>query len=138
MAYKQLPIEEYLQTEKIKILPQEVKDEIRRVRTTYEPIDFDLFIELHVNQRIIKRTAKLKFPRSLFICPEEKIWYFNHYKQQFQYCGYFFSLEFLAEREAKEEAFKAEVLENRRIKKLEKQKSKQTVELKPKRKRITK
>ncbi len=128
----QLPIEEYLQTEKVKILPQEVKDEIRRVRTTYEPIDFDLFTELHVNQRIIKRTAKLKFPRSLFICPEEKIWYFNHYKQEFQYCGYFYSLEYLAEREAKE----AEVLENRRLKKLEKQKQKQIVEVKPKRKRI--
>lgn len=143
MAYKQLPIEDYLQTEKIKNLPQEIKDEIIRVRTTYEPLDFDLFTELHVKQRIIKRTVKLKFPRSLFVCPEEKIWYFNHHRQEFQYCGYFYSLDFLAERTAKEEAYKAEVLENRRKKKEAKQKTVEITQtrhesVKPKRKRIGK
>ena len=68
----------------------------------------------------------------------KKIIYFNFYKQQFDVVGFFHTEEFLTERTAKEEAYKAEVLENRRKKKEAKQKTVEVVTVKPKRKRIGK
>ena len=43
---KPIPIEEYLETSKVKDLPQEVKDEIKRVRTSYDFMPWDMFEEL--------------------------------------------------------------------------------------------
>lgn len=133
MTYTPPTIEQYLERPHIKELPQEVRDKIVEIRTTWEYVPFDIFRELHTTLRLVKRTKKLIKPRTLFT-DGEKIIYFNFYKQQFDVVGFFHTEEFLAERTAKEEAYKAEVLENRRKKKEAKQKP--TVITKPKRKRI--
>lgn len=135
MTYTPPTIEEYLEKEHIKELPQEVRDKIVEIRTTWEYVPFDIFRELHTTLRLVKRIKKLIKPRTLFT-DGEKIVYFNFYKQQFDVVGFFHSEEFLAERTAKEEAYKAEVLENRRKKKEAKQKTVEVVTVKPKRKRI--
>lgn len=115
-TYTPIPIEEYLKTSKVKDLPQEVKDEIRRVRTEYEYMSPSQFTELHVNLRIVKRVRKLKKPRSLFVCPEGKIWYFDFYHSAFNYCGYFYDETFLEQR-TKEEAEKRRLIEEARAEK---------------------
>jgi hypothetical protein len=132
MTYTPPTKEQYLERPHIKELPQEVKDKIVEIRTTWEYVPFDIFRELHTTLRLVKRIKKLIKPRTLFT-DGEKIIYFNFYKQQFDVVGFFHSEEFLAERTAKEEAYRAEVLENRRKKKEAKQKP---VVVKPKRKRI--
>lgn len=142
MTYTPPTIEEYLEKEHIKILPQKVKDTIVEIRTTWEYVPFDIFRELHTTLRLVKRIKKLTKARSLFT-DSEKIIYFNFYKQQFDVVGFFHSEQFLAERTAKEEAYKAEVLENRRKKKEAKQKTVEVTQtrhesVKPKRKRIVK
>lgn len=114
--YTPIPIEQYLKTSKVKDLPQEVKDEIRRVRTEYEYMSFEQFTELHVNLRIVRRVRKLKKPRRLFVCPEGKIWYFDFYHSAFNYCGYFYDETFLEQR-AKEEAEKRRLIEEARAEK---------------------
>lgn len=100
-TYKPIPIEEYLETSKVKDLPQEVKDEIKRVRTSYDFMPWDMFEELF-KQRLINKTIKLKHPRSLWVCEEGKIWFFNFYHSSFNFCGFFHTEEFLAERAKKE------------------------------------
>jgi hypothetical protein len=120
-SYLPPTIEQYLERECIKILPQEVKDKIVEIRTTWEYVPFDIFRELHTTLRLVKRIKKLVKPRSLYT-NREKIVYFNSYKQEFDTVGFFHSEDFLAEREAKEESYRAEVLENRRKKKEAKQK----------------
>lgn len=135
MTYTPPTIEEYLEKGHIKVLPQEVRDTIVEIRTTWEYVPFDIFRELHTTLRLVKRIKKLTKVRSLFT-DGEKIVYFNFYRQQFDVVGFFHSEEFLAERTAKEEAYRAEVLENRRKKKEAKQKIFEVV--KPKRKRIEK
>ena len=100
-TYKPIPIEEYLETSKVKDLSQEVKDEIKRVRTSYDFMPWDMFEELF-KQRLINRTIKLKHPRSLWVCEEGKIWFFNFYHSSFNFCGFFHTEEFLAERNKKE------------------------------------
>lgn len=37
---------------------------------------------------IIKRTRKLRKPRTLFVI-DDKVWYLEHYNRKFCYCGYF-------------------------------------------------
>jgi hypothetical protein len=76
-------------------------------------------------------------PRSLYT-NGEKIVYFNSFRQEFDVVGFFHTEEFLAERIAKEEAYRAEILENRRKKKEAKQKTVEAPIVKPKRKRIEK
>lgn len=114
--YTPIPIEEYLKTSKVKDLPQEVKDEIKRVRSEYEYMSPSQFAELHVNLRVVKRVRKLKKPRSLWVCPEGKIWYFDFYHSAFNYCGYFYPEEFLEQR-AKEEAEQRRLIEEARAEK---------------------
>ena len=130
-TYKPIPIEEYLETSKVKDLPQEVKDEIKRVRTSYDFMPWDMFEELF-KQRLINRTIKLKHPRSLWVCEEGKIWFFNFYHSSFNFCGFFHTEEFLAER-TKKETEERRLIEQARA---EKKKLKQEVPVKQKRKRI--
>ena len=89
MDKQPIPIEVYLEKSSIKNLPQEVKVEIVRVRNSYAYMSPEQFRELHTTIGIVQRTRKLKKPRTLWVCPEGKIWYFCFYTQAFQYCGYF-------------------------------------------------
>ena len=131
-----VPLEKYLEMPRIKDLPQETKDEIVRVRTTYEYMSFEMFKELK-KQRLLKVFRNLKKPHSFWVDEEGRIWYFDRYHKAFNYCAFFYSTQFLEERTAKEEAYRAEVLENRRKKKEAKQKPTVEIPQKKKRKRIT-
>lgn len=88
MGYKILELEDYLKLPYIDELPQEVKEEIRRVRSSYEymtPEQFDFLFK----QGVVARTQKLRKPRSLWVCDEGRIWYFNIYNKTYNYIGYF-------------------------------------------------
>ena len=133
---KPIPTQEYLKTNKVKDLPQEVKDEIKRVRDSYDFMPWDMFEELF-KQRLIKRTIKLKHPRSLWVCEEGKIWFFNFYYKSFNFCGFFHTEEFLAERN-KKETEERELIEQRKAEKKRAKQALKEVPVKQKRKRITK
>ena len=136
MSYQKLEIEDYLNLPKIKDLPQEVKDEIRRVRTEFQYMSYEMFHELLL-QRQICRTRKLKYARSIWVDEQGTMWYFNHYHSKFEFCGYFHSEEFLKERSEKEATERKEIENRKMAKKLAKQ-QKQIPEVKQKRKRISK
>ena len=100
-----VPLEKYLEMPRIKDLPQETKDEIVRVRTTYEYMSFEMFKELK-KQRLLKVFRNLKKPHSFWVDEEGRIWYFDRYHKAFNYCAFFHSDEFLKERAEREEALK--------------------------------
>ena len=82
-------IEVYMELDFVKELDQETQDNIRKIRTEYEPMTNEQF-QFLFQQGVIKRTQKLKSKkRSLFVCPEGRIWTFNFYTKQFTYVGYF-------------------------------------------------
>jgi len=108
--------QEYIEQERFKDLPQEVKDEIVRIRSTYEYMNWEIWKGL-LEQRQICRTHKLKKPRTLWVDEDGKIWYFSHYSQSFVYAGFFHSPEFLQERAEKEESERREIEERREKKK---------------------
>lgn len=119
--YTPIEIEDYLQRKHIKDLPQEVKDKIREVRTTWNYVPLEMFRELHTTLRMVKRTKTLKKMRSLFTNSQDIV-YFNSYTQTFDSVGYFYSEQFLEESDKKEAEAKQMVLDIRAQKKAEKQK----------------
>ena len=100
-----VPLEKYLEMPRIKDLPQETKDEIVRVRTTYEYMSFEMFKELK-KQRLLKVFRNLKKPHSFWVDEEGRIWYFDRYHKAFNYSAFFLSEDFLKERAEREEALK--------------------------------
>jgi len=85
--YKLHTIEEYLNLDSVKDLPEETKDQIRLMRSQSEIMPVEMFTEL-VRQKIVVRTQKLRKPRSLWV-NDDKVWYFNFYKGKYEYCAYF-------------------------------------------------
>lgn len=81
------PLEDYLNLEFIAALPEDVKQEIRRVRTECEHITQEQFKEL-CKIRLVKRTRKLKNPRTMFV-DGNKVVYLNVYEQKYNWCGEF-------------------------------------------------
>jgi hypothetical protein len=134
-SYLPPTIEQYLERECIKILPQEVKDKIVEIRTTWEYVPFDIFRELHTTLRLVKRIKKLVKPRSLYT-DGDKIVYFNSFRQEFDVVGYFHTEEFLTERN-KKETEERELIEQRKAEKKRAKQALKEVPVKQKRKRIT-
>jgi hypothetical protein len=133
--YKPIEIKQYLEREHIKKLPQQVKDKIVEIRTTWEYVPFDIFRELHTTLRLVKRIKKLVKPRSLYT-DGDKIVYFNSFRQEFDVVGYFHTEEFLAERN-KKETEERELIEQRKAEKKRAKQALKEVPVKQKRKRIT-
>jgi hypothetical protein len=133
--YKPIEIKQYLEREHIKKLPQQVKDKIVEIRTTWEYVPFDIFRELHTTLRLVKRIKKLVKPRTLYT-DGDKIVYFNSFRQEFDVVGYFHTEEFLAERN-KKETEERELIEQRKAEKKRAKQALKEVPVKQKRKRIT-
>jgi hypothetical protein len=132
--YKPIEIKQYLEREHIKKLPQQVKDKIVEIRTTWEYVPFDIFRELHTTLRLVKRIKKLVKPRTLYT-DGDKIVYFNSFRQEFDVVGYFHTEEFLAERN-KKETEERELIEQRKAEKKRAKQALKEVPVKQKRKRI--
>jgi len=62
--YTPIDIETYLEREHIKTLPQEVKDKIREIRTTWEYVPNPIFRELHTTLGVVKRLKKTEKTKS--------------------------------------------------------------------------
>lgn len=86
--YKLHSVDEYLALSSIKHLSDEIKEEIRRVRTEYDHLPWEMY-QMLTSQQAIVRTRKLRQPRSLWVCNEGKIWYFCKYHNKWNYCAMF-------------------------------------------------
>lgn len=82
-----ISIEDYLNLEFVAVLPEDVREEIRRVRTECEQISVEQFREL-CKIGLVKRTRKMKKPRTMFV-DADKIVYFNFKEQKYNWCGIF-------------------------------------------------
>lgn len=83
------PIEDYLKRLKDKYgYSEEDLAYVREFRESTEHMTFDLFTELYKNLKIVKRTAKLKTARNIFV-KDNGLFYLNHYHKRYCKCGYF-------------------------------------------------
>ena len=71
---------------------QEQISAVKEIREKYDYMTNDQFRFLFMTG-IIKRTRKLKKPRSLYVCEEGKIWYLCHFNKRMEYCGEFVNEE---------------------------------------------
>lgn len=78
------PIEEYLEREHIKDLPQDVKDEIRRIRSTYAFMPIEIC--QHLKERgVLKKVNKLHNKRSLWVNEDSgEVLYFDSFTGKFE------------------------------------------------------
>lgn len=57
-------------------------------RETLSYMSFEQFLYL-CEVRVVKRVAKLRKPRCLFVGDDGKIWYLNHKYKRYNTCGFF-------------------------------------------------
>lgn len=88
MEYTPIEIEKYLELPYIKELSDEIKTEIRKVRTTWDYMSWPMY-QMLVEQGALKRFRKLKKPRSLYVSEEGFIYYFCTYNKAFNYAAAF-------------------------------------------------
>lgn len=67
---------------------EEEMEAVKQVRENYEYMSFEQF-DFLFRQGVIKRTNKLRIKRCLYVCDNGRVWYLNHHRKQFFYCGYF-------------------------------------------------
>lgn len=71
---------------------EEQLQEVERIRTTYEYMTFEQF-DFLFRQGIIKRTAKLRKPRNLFLSEGGVVYFLSHYHKSYVSCGHFINEE---------------------------------------------
>ena len=88
MTYTKYNWEQYLEMLKAFKYTEEQIAEVEKVKLNFEEIPKDMFDEL-VRQGVIKRMAKLKKIRTLFVNELGEIIYLNHYNKRYEVCGKF-------------------------------------------------
>jgi len=88
MPYEKLETEEYLLTLEKRGYTEEEIENVRKVRDEWDYMPYEQY-KLLIEQGLLKRTVKLKFPRSIWFCEETGgFYYLNHWSRHFVNCAH--------------------------------------------------
>jgi hypothetical protein len=62
--------------------------EVEKVRAEYDHMTFEQF-DFLFRQGVVKRTAKLRKPRNLYLSESGTIYFLSHYHKSYVSCGHF-------------------------------------------------
>jgi len=88
MEFTPITTEDYLKIHYVEALSEELKAEIINMRDNWEHIPQDQF-DMLVQQGVLKRTQKLRKKRTMYVCPNGRVNYFNFYNSRIEYLAYF-------------------------------------------------
>lgn len=73
---------------KLKDYSHEQIENVRKVRSTFEPMSYEQF-QFLFQQGVVERMVKLKKPRTLWVDEEGGIHFLNHWRKWYQQVGKF-------------------------------------------------